>query len=345
MTSDPPLDEVQWRAPALAAQMGGIHTNTVLPYFAESPFFDRTSNNAVVTSQALYNPAMLYLVQTRAAFERHLASMSGLEFVVAHDPSRGDTRPDHAGAWVVRRQTRRKRPGGAPDEVVPLAAYFVVGESVYQAPSVAGVLTGRLLATVDSLNKLVGTLAPLPLFAPGLGHSYTAPRPAAGASGAPGSAAGTTASVASTPRPADAQSIASLPTTRAPGRSQEARETRLLTESLSLLQRFGHEFMDENPLVGEPGNFVVQKAKEGSARPVGRAGSGKEGPGEDDRDKAREGTPEGARAAAPPPPPPPIKTDLASEVHKKVKGMDKSPLTPGGGKRRKKKVQTPKTPK
>ena len=144
MASESPLDEVLWRSPAVAAQMGGIHTNTVLPYFAASPFFDRTSNNAVVTNQALYNPAMLYLVQTRAAFERHLASMAGLEFIVAHDPSRGDTVREHSGVWVIRKQMRRKRPG-AEDECVPLAAYFVVGESVYMAPSLESVLRCRMV--------------------------------------------------------------------------------------------------------------------------------------------------------------------------------------------------------
>ena len=42
---DPPLDEIQWHAPPIAAAMQGIHSNSVLFYFAESPFFDRQSNN------------------------------------------------------------------------------------------------------------------------------------------------------------------------------------------------------------------------------------------------------------------------------------------------------------
>ena len=36
----------------------------------------------------------------------------------------------------------------------------------------------------------------------------------------------------------------------------------LLAESWSLSLRYGNEYMDENPLVGEPGSFIMSKTRE-----------------------------------------------------------------------------------
>ena len=116
----------------------------VLPYFAESPFFDATSNNATLTTQALYNPNMYYIIQTREAFEGRLRTMQGLEFMVTHDPSENDTKHDHSGIWVIRKQNRRKRQG-AQDEITGISSYYVVGDNVYMAPSVGNILGSRLV--------------------------------------------------------------------------------------------------------------------------------------------------------------------------------------------------------
>ena len=124
-----------------------LANDTVLPYFSESPFFDRTSNNATLSNQAMYNQSMYYVIQTRAAFEAHLRSMAGLEFMVIHDPSNNDTVRDHNGIWVISKQQRQKRPN-LEDEVVQLSSYFVVGENVYMAPTVASVVESRLVREV-----------------------------------------------------------------------------------------------------------------------------------------------------------------------------------------------------
>ena len=87
---------------------------------------------------------MVYLVETRAAFEGRLKTMQGLEFMVAEDPSENDTKMNHSGVWVVRKQTRRKKVG-QPDEITPLKSYFVVGENIYVAPSVESILQCRLV--------------------------------------------------------------------------------------------------------------------------------------------------------------------------------------------------------
>ena len=165
---EPPLDEIQWRSPAIAQSMGGIQTNTgtvpslhetsgrlnrtVLPYFSHSPFFDATSNNATLTTQATYNQNMLYLIATRDVFEGRLRSMQGLEFMVTQDPSNNGHQPDNTGVWVIRKQYRRKRQG-LEDEVTPLSSYFIVGENVYIAPSVGNVLSSRMVRVLNIQRK------------------------------------------------------------------------------------------------------------------------------------------------------------------------------------------------
>jgi mediator of RNA polymerase II transcription subunit 6 len=147
---DSPLDEIQWRSAQAVAQMNGIHDNTILHYFAASPFFDETSNNAVVTTQAMNNYNMLPIIQTRAAFEGRLQTMSGLEFIVAQAPS--ETGPGMGtGVWVIRKQTRRKQQGNE-DLITIHATYFVVGEHIYQAPTLGDVLTSRLVSLLCSVR-------------------------------------------------------------------------------------------------------------------------------------------------------------------------------------------------
>jgi mediator of RNA polymerase II transcription subunit 6 len=42
-------------------------------------------------------------------------------------------------------------------------------------------------------------------------------------------------------------------------------DSRTLEEALILLTRYGNEYMDENPLVGEPGSFILSKSSESSS--------------------------------------------------------------------------------
>ena len=166
----PVWDEISWRSPEHVQQMGSIHTNTgrslagppattsltctslsVLPYFYESPFFDKTSNNATLTTQGMYNQNLFYILGTRKLFEERLRSMQGLEFMVTHDPSEGDTKFDHSGVWVIRKQRRRKRPG-MQDEVTGIASFYVVGDTVYMSSSVANIISSKLVRHVRELN-------------------------------------------------------------------------------------------------------------------------------------------------------------------------------------------------
>ena len=319
----------------------------VLPYFAESPFFDATSNNATLTTQALYNPNMYYIIQTREAFEGRLRTMQGLEFMVTHDPSENDTKHDHSGVWVIRKQNRRKRQG-AQDEVTGICSYYVVGENVYMAPSVGNILSSRLvcasmllftrhadtqfqLSTVTSLTKVFSTASSLPNFTPSLGHTYLPPVSKNPTSGS--SLQTTQASKESTPMPGGGTP---LPATQETANSAKASKPtsdlglqgiQMLEYSYNLFNRYGTEYMDENPIVGEPGAFKLSKSHNSSLATSMTASK--------TSSQAQEGSkPSSQSTEMPTPaksavPTPQLKTeDLPAPIRKVTKGGEKSPTTP-----------------
>ena len=316
----------------------------MLPYFSHSPFFDATSNNATLTTQATYNPSMFHLIQTREGFEGHLRTMQGLEFMVAYGPAQnaqqanGVSGGEDTGVWVIRKQNRRKTQA-AEDEITILSTYFVVGENVYMAPSVGNVLGSRTvrlaclvtqelelsvqLSTVTYLTKFLNTASTLPNFSPSLGYTYMPPSHNSLTS-APSTQL-TQQSKEGTPAPDTQSQPKTKPqSTSGPLSAGDYQAARLMAESFALSVRYGNEYMDENPLVGEPGAFILSKSHEQAqtqppSQPQNR-------------------TP---KASAPPTPRPKI-TVPPTSAKKAGKGGEKSPTTPGAkdkaAKRRKSKA-------
>ncbi|KAL9132001.1 MAG: hypothetical protein Q9217_000211 [Psora testacea] len=317
---EPPMDEIQWRSAEEVQEMGGIHTNTVLHYFARSPFFDPTSNNATLTTQAMYNQNLYYVLGTRVLFEERLRSMQGLEFMVIHDPSEGDSKPLNSGVWVIRKQNRRKRPG-MQDEVKGISSYYVVGDNIYMAPSVGKILSSRLLSAVSSLNKLLSTASTLPDFTPALGHTYPSltskhTTPAASFHTAQPSKEGTPLPSGGTPRP-DSQDTASIKSLSAPKLvgDSDYQDLRMLAESWDLSTRYGNDYMDENPIVGEPGSFKLSRSRDLALSPY---------------TSTTTSSPQPFKASAKKGTAPTIKTDFPTEKEKKgTPGSAKSPVTLG----------------
>lgn len=280
------MEEIFWRSPPSVHQMGGfLHSNNILFYFAESPFFDQTSNNASITVQATHNEAMRSSIETREAFEGRLRSMQGLEFMVTYDPlqaaAQSDTRFAHEpnNIWVIRKQNRRKR-SGMDDEVTVISTYFVVGDCIYMAPSVASVVGNRILSAVTSLSRLMKTASTLPSFTPSYGHTYMPPAARTTDSGQ------TTLqqSKENTPMPdAAPPATAKAQTSNKAGlgistSSSSYQDTRNLAEAFNLFTSYGDEFMDEHPLVGEPGSFIMSRvsgeADRATAKTAAKAGPG-----------------------------------------------------------------------
>ena len=274
-----------------------------------------------------------------------MRTMQGLEFMVAYGPSQspqqanGVSNGEATGVWVIRKQNRRK-PQGAEDAITILSTYFVVGENVYMAPSVGNVLGSRTvrlalssiqevelnlqLSTVTYLTKFLTTASSLPIFSPSLGYTYIPP-----ANNSLTSAPSTqlTQQSKEVSQVADVQSQAkshkSQPASQ-PLSASDYQAARLMAESFALSLRYGSEYMDENPLVGEPGSFILSKSHEHTqaeppSQPQNRT----------------------SKASAPATPRPKL-TVPPSAARKASKGGEKSPTTPGAkeksAKRRKSKA-------
>ena len=212
------------------------------------------------------------------------------------------------------------------------------------------------------MTKLYASASSLPIYNPALGRIYAAP--VAKPLTATGTSAANTRQNSKEPSPLPDTATAHLASSG--NLTQSTQETdanpaptdeedpsdqyaaALLAETFSNSLRYGKQYMDEQPLIGEPGSFIVQKSKDLQV-PLGKEAAS---------DK---------RATGPTSQLPPIKTDLKNEVEKKVNGGDskgqtsptsaapgtagvgaeKSPLSPTGvmKKRKKSKVQTPRTPR
>ncbi|KAK7750571.1 Mediator of RNA polymerase II transcription subunit 6 [Diatrype stigma] len=252
---EPPLDEIQWRSPQWVMDMGGLHSNTILMYFAKSPFFDMTSNNAVLESQAMYNANMFHVIQTREAFEGRLRTMAGLEFIVAQEPAEM-TPGTGTGVWVIHKQTRRKRPG-AEDDITVHAAYYVVGENIYKAPTLADILSFRTVTITSALSKCFAEAEAARTWSPSMGHAYNLTLPTAA-----NPRGRSLESRAATPLPdsqggvgANNNNKAQDATAKKMTAAAEALDPRVVEQSFRLHMQFGGEYMDENPITGKPGDF------------------------------------------------------------------------------------------
>ncbi|KAF4511125.1 hypothetical protein G6O67_002951 [Ophiocordyceps sinensis] len=240
--NEPPLDEIQWRSPPILAQMGGLHSNTILFYFAESPFFERTSNNAVIVSQAMNNMSMYHFIQTREVFEGRLKTMSGLEFIVGEEPA--ETGPGMGtGVWVIRKQTRRKRYQD-DDDITVHASFFVVGENIYMAPALADILASRIMTISSAIAEALSAAEGARKWRASTGHVYQLP------SSQTSSRQKGQVSSQDTPGPEGPAKP-----TPASQNNDELSLERASEEAFMAHMRHGGEYTDENPITGRPGEF------------------------------------------------------------------------------------------
>ncbi|KAI5210717.1 MED6-domain-containing protein [Aureobasidium subglaciale] len=263
-----PLDEVQFKRPEVIQYWGGIHADSILPILRESPFFDHTSKNGLLWKQAEANQAMWELCRSRQALETRLKQMNGVEYLIVGEPQANTDAalgPD-TGIWVIRKQDRRKRPPQA-DEITVLGTYYLVGENMYQAPSVYDIVGNHLLSAMNSLTKFTQTAAPLPLYTPATGYTYFPPSTTKTLAASQALSASREASTA--PTPAELSSAAALDTATQSVAEPQSKTTKdtdpraqmALFESFNMMLHYGDEYMDENPLRGEPGNFTFSATK------------------------------------------------------------------------------------
>lgn len=240
--------------------------NMIHRYISDSPFFDYGTKNGLFMDQARNSWDNYNVANNRKLFEDYLRQRKGDEYMIVGDPQQAMGAPAGVknGMWVVRKQHRdrvRTVDGRMEEELTTLGTYYLVGENMYQAPSVGDVVGNRLVSAVNSLSKFFDTAANLPTFSPTSGYSYL-PHAVISKPGATSASGSATASPSrsregSVVPGADTQSLRSgslLPESQQ-GTAAASQDSRLLARSFQTYLEFGDEYMDENPLIGEPGNF------------------------------------------------------------------------------------------
>lgn len=281
---------------SVKAPVHRLITVTVLHYFANSHFSDQTSNNAILISQAQYDQELATIVSTGDGFEKHLTSMSGLEYLLVPDPvkknqpSQPSSLPPQGtaadnGVWVIRKQQRQPKSGGA-DEIKILANYLILNGVITKLPTVGSILGARLTSSLLSLNKSLVNITNLPHFSPSEGYTYIpsgVPLPEPSLPAQDENSIQVPALRFSPPpeaqdgavTPSQNQELASMNSSPLSIRRSQALSSTaslsnkrdmsvddLFVDSWRMMKRHKGIFMDKHPLVGEPGTFRVKGMKE-----------------------------------------------------------------------------------
>jgi mediator of RNA polymerase II transcription subunit 6 len=253
-----PLDEAEFDQPWLLHDLpgGNINSDSILWYFMNSPFFDPASNNIALLQQLRNHPDGQSTLMSRRLFEEHLAKFpAGVSYFCVAEPQ-GPGQP-----YVIQRQFKMLNQETGRTEIQVQGTYYTNGTKIYMAPSLLDVVQLRLLTTATQLQQAYDLSKNLSQFAPGVGHSYLPPsyelpKTASTASriGSPTLAAAEPAAPASQSQPQTQMQRAVESTETA-----DAFSDALFLQSLKNTDEYYDEFMDENPLQGEPGAFVFRE--------------------------------------------------------------------------------------
>ncbi|KAL0569689.1 Mediator of RNA polymerase II transcription subunit 6 [Marasmius crinis-equi] len=118
---------------------GPLTTENVFEYFTTSMFYDKQSNNQVLRMQTIHTG--MPLVNEAEELKR----FTGVEFAVVH--------AQPPSLFII-----HKRERFSPEEVKPLAAYFIMNNRIYQSPDIYTVLSNRLLTSLCSIQTSLETL-------------------------------------------------------------------------------------------------------------------------------------------------------------------------------------------
>jgi len=127
----------------------------VLDYFAMSPFWDRQSNNQVLSMQTQFND-----LRQAESTEEALRKMTGVEFAVVHE---------QPPVYVIQKQYRR---GPSPNDVTPISTYYITGANVYQSPTVYSVIANRLLTSLFHVNSAFQDAQSMMEYFPAKGYGW-----------------------------------------------------------------------------------------------------------------------------------------------------------------------------
>ncbi|KAG0239624.1 Mediator of RNA polymerase II transcription subunit 6 [Mortierella sp. GBA43] len=145
------LLNMEWRFHEWILGVGGLNPDNVLDYFALSPFWDPECNNAVLRMQTQFN--------NLGEMKQRLSEMTGVEFALVHD--RFPT------LFVIQKQRRR-----SPQEVKPMAIYYVLHGSIYQCPDLQTLLSNRILGSLHHVESAFNEARVMTEFHPSTGYHW-----------------------------------------------------------------------------------------------------------------------------------------------------------------------------
>jgi mediator of RNA polymerase II transcription subunit 6 len=252
MPPKPPLpDEIEFDQPLTLLELpgGNLNSESIMWYFMSSPFFDGASNNVALFTQLHNTPGGQAILDSRIKFQEALQTRYplGLQFIVVEEPQ------GPGQGWVIQRQMKERvvEEGKERVKVEIQGTYYTVGTRILMAPSLLDVLQTRLLTTSVYLQEVFEISKSMSHYSPATGHTYLPPSYEAAPKVIASSRLGTPGLEAET----SSQAGGSQPVV-----GTETSETEFsngfFMSSLIMTQRHGNEYMDENPLVGEPGAFV-----------------------------------------------------------------------------------------
>ncbi|KAJ3917749.1 MED6-domain-containing protein [Lentinula edodes] len=118
---------------------GPLTSENVFEYFTTSMFYDKQSNNQVLRMQTMHTGTSV------ANEAEELKRFTGVEFAVVH------AQPPFF--FIIHKRERL-----SPEEVKPLAAFFVMNNRIYQSPDLYTVLSNRLLTSLYSIQFTLDSL-------------------------------------------------------------------------------------------------------------------------------------------------------------------------------------------
>lgn len=252
----PPLDEQEYADPQMPLAHLDSDNNAIF-YLMNSPFFDGASNNSAVYSTAQGHPNGMQLLNHRPTYEAELRKYnSGLQFIVAGEPQ-AEGQP-----WLIQRQRKVESRETRNPETVDEGNFYTQGTRLLMAPSLLDVVQARLLTVSTRMQQMAELSKNMSHWSPATGHTYLPP------SYEPEKVATTASRIASpTLAPTDPDASTSQSQTKdATAAIDSAASTtqfsdKFFLHSLNLTHAYGDEYMDENPLLGEPGAFVFTNSK------------------------------------------------------------------------------------
>ncbi|KAJ8501543.1 hypothetical protein ONZ51_g534 [Trametes cubensis] len=144
---------------------GPLTAENAFDYFTTSMFYDKQSNNQVLRMQTMHTG--LPLVNEAEELKR----FTGIEFALVH--------AEPPSLFIIHKRERL-----SPDEVRPLAVYFILNNRIYQSPDVYTLISNRLLTSLHSLQKSLDTLrSNRPAYTPRTGFVWPIAEPSDAASG------------------------------------------------------------------------------------------------------------------------------------------------------------------